>query len=138
MEELYVNIEDFGGKLDDPKFDNGPIINRALDFLSHNGGGVLTSKGNGTIFWNGVIDKPAGPDKVIFQFVSLFNTDPTIYDTPYQKRDMEIKELVNDLLTEYISEKWQQNDDHWNVEDITEMATEINYWKNRIDGLLDD
>lgn len=46
MNDLCVNLTDFGGKFDDPTFDNGPIISKALTYLDSNGGGTFDMSGH--------------------------------------------------------------------------------------------
>lgn len=41
MEELKVYLTEFGGKLNDEDFDNGPAMQRAIDFLHKRGGGEI-------------------------------------------------------------------------------------------------
>lgn len=41
MEELKIYLTEFGGKLNDKDFDNGPAMQRAIDFLHKRGGGEI-------------------------------------------------------------------------------------------------
>lgn len=41
MEYKKVNLKDFGGRFDDPTFDNAAAILRGVDYLLKDGGGTL-------------------------------------------------------------------------------------------------
>ena len=145
-------LEDFGGRLDDPNFDNRPVLVRAIDYLSRNGGGILTTKGRGYVHLNGVIDLEevvTGPSQVIVQFMSFYNIDTTTYSTEYEKRDKEIKSLLDDLLESYIKEiykshirKYSEIDDINSLlledllYDLQELTNEIDTFKDEAGRLL--
>lgn len=151
--ETKAYLEDFGGRLDDPNFDNRPVLLRATDYLSRNGGGTLTTKGRGTVYFNGIIYLDAimtGPSHVTWQFMSLYNVDDTTYSTEYEKRDKQIKSLLDDLLELYIKEKYKSHVRKYSeidididsellddlLFDIQSMSDEIDTFKNETEKLL--
>lgn len=150
--ENKAYLEDFGGRLDDPNFDNRPVLLRASDYLSRNGGGTLTTKGSGTVYFNGTIDFDAigsGPYNFKWQFMSFYNVDKTTYSTEYEKRDNQIKSLLDDLLESYIKEiykshirKYSEIDDINSasledlLDDLQELSNEIETFKDEAGRLL--
>lgn len=132
MGKLEVNLTDFGGKSDDSYFDNRPVLQRAIDFLEKNGGGHL-NLGNGTVYFYGNITIP---ETVSLSGESIYCHTDEYYDTEHEKRNLELNALFDKLLTEYISSKYQHDEYKWGVDDIYEMSSEIEGWKNKINDLL--
>ena len=92
MEYKKVNLEDFGGKFDDPTFDNGPIIKRAIAFLHKHGGGTLDMKGRMVMIHTPLDIECTAPITIIFP--EYFNTIdmlkyPKKISLMFEKRSLE-------------------------------------------------
>lgn len=132
--ELVVTLEDFGGRIDDKNFDNRLPLKRAIDFLSNNGGGIVRPGKRGYTYFNGSIDQPSGPDHVTIEGFSFFNVDTRNYYTEYAKRDIKVRELLNELLIDcFVNSK--SNGTDLSVEDIEEHTERFKDYLERINNL---
>ena len=129
--ELRVTLEEFGGRLDDTHFDNRPALQRAIDFLSNHGGGVLTPGRRGTVYFNGSIEEPSGPDHVTVEGFSFFNVDTTSYSSEYAKRDIKIRALLDDILVDCFV-NGRPNDEDLSIEDIVAHTERFKDYLDRI------
>ena len=132
--ELLVTLEDFGGRVDDKNFDNRLPLKRAIDFLSNNGGGIVRPGKRGTIYFNGSIDKPSGPDHVTIEGFSFFNVDTTDYPSEYAKRDAKIRVLLEELLVDLFI-TYRPDNVSLSVEGIEEHTKHFQDYLDRIDEL---
>jgi len=132
--ELVVTLEDFGGRVDDPNFDNRLPLKRAMDFLSNNGGGIVRPGKRGYTYFNGSIDKPSGPDHVTIEFFSFFNVDTTNYPSEYSKRDIKIRALLDEMLVDCFV-NGRPNDEELSIEDIVAHTERFKDYLDRIYAL---
>ena len=132
--ELVVTLEEFGGRVDDKNFDNRLPLKRAIDFLSNNGGGIVRPGKRGTIYFNGSIGKPSGPDHVTIEGFSFFSVDTTDYPSEYAKRDAKIRALLDEMLVDcFVNNKL--NDEELSVEDIVAHTERFKDYLDRIYNL---